>query len=460
MSEYPEKAPKLLIVGYYFLRTASSGGHRLHAITKYLTRRGWKVTVLTVARDAPRGKTTDESAVRKYIPPETRVERTRSLEFERLLAYLNKNQSSAGSGVDRGIAADLKAGQSGLKARLRMMARAPGRWLNRILSFPDRQIGWYLPLFFRAWKLVREERIDVVLTSGPPHSCHLPFIPLKRILRFRWVTDFRDPWTNPPFYVVKAASANKRPFSLRLNRSLERRVLRDCDKIIVNTLGNEEALREAFPYIPRAKVQVIPNGIDEEILPNRGSLKDSALECDFVFTGAMYPRMLNVYLDALEVMRLGEQQRIPILHIFGDEEEELTAMVRERGFGRSVVFKGQVPYEESLWLLKNAKALLLLFIGHDELYRRSVPSKLYAYLFSGTPYFALVPEGDAARILDDVGGGVVVRETAPAEVAREMVRFLSRTRAGRLGFERDMDRLRGYAWSELSKDVERQLRGE
>jgi len=458
MSGNPKENPKLLIVSYYFLRTQSSGGHRLHAITKYLSRRGWEVTVLTVARDSPRGKPLDDQTVRKYIPMETKVIRTRSLEFERLRAYVSRNKGEGSSDSGRDSAAEVGGRRGGATDRLRSLLKAPGRWVNSVVSFPDRQIGWFFPLLFGGWRLIRKQRFDVVLTSGPPHSCHLPFVLLKTMLHFTWVADFRDPWTNPPFYAIHAISLSKRPFSLLLNRLLERRVLVSCDRIVANTPGNEEALREAFPNIDREKTAVITNGFDDEIVGAPGSLDDSALDCDFVFTGAMYRRMLNVYLEALEVLRSNGKQRIPVLHIFGDEDDELKTKVREDGFERSIVFKGSVSYEESLWVLKHANALLLLFIGHDEVYRRSVPSKLYAYLFSGTPYFALVPDGDAAKILERVGGGVVVKSLEPREMAAKMVSFLESKSKETGEFGRNLDVLSDYSWSMLSSKFDRLLR--
>ena len=411
-----------------------------------------------MARDSPRGKPLDDQTVRKYIPIETKVIRTHSLEFERLRTYVSRNKGQGSSDSGRDSAAEAGGRAGGATERLRSLLKTPGKWVSGVLSFPDRQIGWFFPLLFGGWRLIRKQRFDVVLTSGPPHSCHLPFVLLKTMLHFTWVADFRDPWTNPPFYAIHAISLSKRPFSLLLNRLLERRVLVSCDRIVANTPGNEEALREAFPNIDREKTAVITNGFDDEIVGAPGSLDDSALDCDFVFTGAMYRRMLNVYLEALEVLRSNGKQRIPVLHIFGDEDDELKTKVREDGFERSIVFKGSVSYEESLWVLKHANALLLLFIAHDEVYRRSVPSKLYAYLFSGTPYFALVPDGDAAELLERVGGGVVVKSLEPREIAAKMVLFLESMSKGTGEFGRNMDVLSDYSWSRLSSKFDRLLR--
>ena len=46
----PSDAPRLLVITYYFPPDGSVGGLRWAGIAKYLTRLGWKVSVLTAAR--------------------------------------------------------------------------------------------------------------------------------------------------------------------------------------------------------------------------------------------------------------------------------------------------------------------------------------------------------------------------------------------------------------------------
>jgi hypothetical protein len=95
------------------------------------------------------------------------------------------------------------------------------------------------------------------------------------------------------------------------------------------------------------------------------------------------------------------------------------------------VFHKRVSQKTSRSIINSAPALLVLVphrIGHETW----VPSKLYSYLFSSAPILALVPEGDAGRIVESTGRGVVIRETDPARVARLIMGFLSAARAGRV----------------------------
>ena len=38
------------------------------------------------------------------------------------------------------------------------------------------------------------------LTTGPPHSMHLIGLELKKKLGIKWISDFRDPWTEIDYF--------------------------------------------------------------------------------------------------------------------------------------------------------------------------------------------------------------------------------------------------------------------
>jgi len=459
MNTTRETALRLLVVGYYFMKTRSAGGHRLFAMIKYLSRQGWRATVLTTERGFRESGEVDGSTVSRYVSAETRVIPTGSLELGWMWgnAPERKLGRDALSGESR---ARGRAGQGDRRnERLCVLWKVPARWVRTVLNFPDRRVGWFFPLLFHSWRLLRQENFHVVLTSGPPHSCHLPFIILKRVFHFVWVCDYRDPWTDPPMYASNKTTLSTSRILLFLNRLLERSVLRNCDRVLANTPGNGEALTRTFGNLVQGKLVVLTNGFDEEITPARGGLDDAALDCDFVFTGHTYLWMLDVYLEALKYMR-DTGQRLPKLHVFGAPHDEVVANVRANGLSDQVLFMGSVSYEESLWLLNNAKALLLLFVARHEVFAHSVPSKLYAYLFSRRPYLALVPDGNAADILDRVGGGMRIRSSEPPQVADGITSFLESVRAGGFKSERDRQTLEEYSWAALSARLDSVLRSD
>ena len=75
-------------------------------------------------------------------------------------------------------------------------ARAAGEagaaLLGRRLLVPDENVSWNLTAIPAAIRIVRDEGIDVVLTTSPPSSVHLVGAAVKRATGVRWVADLRD----------------------------------------------------------------------------------------------------------------------------------------------------------------------------------------------------------------------------------------------------------------------------
>ncbi len=66
------------------------------------------------------------------------------------------------------------------------------RLFGRRLLLPDENVSWALTAIPAAVRLVREEKIDAVLTTSPPGSVHLVGAAVQRLTGARWVADLRD----------------------------------------------------------------------------------------------------------------------------------------------------------------------------------------------------------------------------------------------------------------------------
>ena len=43
---------------------------------------------------------------------------------------------------------------------------------------------------------LKKHSLDFLITTGPPHSMHLAGLQLKKEFNIKWISDFRDPWSN------------------------------------------------------------------------------------------------------------------------------------------------------------------------------------------------------------------------------------------------------------------------
>src|SRR4029077_21055036 len=71
-------------------------------------------------------------------------------------------------------------------------ALVQARSLPRRLLVPDDNVSWNLTAIPAAIRIVRQEGIDIVLTTSPPSSVHLIGAAVKKATGVAWVADLRD----------------------------------------------------------------------------------------------------------------------------------------------------------------------------------------------------------------------------------------------------------------------------
>ena len=60
---------------------------------------------------------------------------------------------------------------------------------------PDSRIGWNKYAYRKAEEIIKNQKIDCIITTGPPHSSHLIGLKIKKKYKLKWLVDLRDPWT-------------------------------------------------------------------------------------------------------------------------------------------------------------------------------------------------------------------------------------------------------------------------
>jgi glycosyltransferase involved in cell wall biosynthesis len=408
----------LFVVFHYPPEASSSGVLRTLKYTRYLGGHGWRITVLTVERNAYQ---VQDPELERQIPPDVRVVRTRFVNVKRHLA---------------------------------IWGRYPG-----LLAVPDPWIGWW-PWAVRAGRRVmRADPVDLVYSTSPHATAHLVALSLVRRTGLPWVTDFRDPWYEEPpepgtSRIVHGAA-----------RRLERLVIRRSDRVVVTTERMRDTLAARYSDESRAKFAVIANGYDEDDFGVLAPVsKPGPEELLIVHAGSLNPGFRDPRPLFAAIKEAADTGTLDISKIrlrffgggaFGESTEVQRALVTA-GLSERVEFQPRVTYGQILEELLKADLLLLLQNSPDT--QELVPAKLFEYLRAGRPVLAVAGPGATAEVLRDVGGGWAADPSVRTELRHAVTAAYRAWRAGTLGgMTANPAALRRFSRAELTGQLARQL---
>ncbi len=289
-------------------------------------------------------------------------------------------------------------GRSGLD-RLRREASL----FSRRLIVPDENATWLATAVPAAIRLVRKERIDVVLTTSPPGSVHLVGAAVRRATGARWVADLRDSLVAHPH--MRAESRLVRAKELG-QRGVARVVARRADAI---ACVSEAIAAETEALHPRGRVVTIANGSDFDDFAGLEYTRGERFR--ITHTGSFFgKRDPRPFLSALKRSGLDDV----VVRFVGDFRAADREWLEGEGLGAQVELVPYVPRRRSLELQRDSEALLLLIPEAGGRGKGVLSGKVFEYLAAERPILGAVPpEGAAAALLRDLGAGPVV---APEDV--------------------------------------------
>ena len=136
-----------------------------------------------------------------------------------------------------------------------------GNWKNRLSVFirgnfliPDPRKFWIKPSVKFLTAYLEKNPVDLIVSTGPPHSMHLIALGLRKKTDVAWIADFRDPWTDIYFYDKLRLTRR----GDRKHRKLELKVLENADFAVTVSPNCAEILNK----VPGKKVKIINNGYD------------------------------------------------------------------------------------------------------------------------------------------------------------------------------------------------------
>lgn len=377
---------RVLIITYYWPPSGGAGVQRVLKTVKYLRGFGWEPVVYTAENAAY--PVLDDSLMAE-IPPGVEIIRGPIWEpYELYKKFTNKKK---GERVYSGFMTD--------EAKPSFTQRA-SVWIRGNLFIPDARKFWIRPSVKRLSNWLQENKVDAMLSSGPPHSTHLIARGLKRSFDIPWLADFRDPWTNIDFYdqLMLTSWADK------IHRRQEQSVLREAERM--TTVSWSWA--EDFVSLGRPDAEVITNGFDEADFPNTELVQDKHFSLCHIGSLNRDRNNLQLWEALAELATESSSFRENFRLRFIGKTEALTfSELEELGLSPNVERIDYLPHSEVTASLGRAHVLLLL-TNDTPAAQGIIPGKTYEYLAAGRPILAIgPPKGDAARVLDLTGAGTM-----------------------------------------------------
>ena len=300
---------------------------------------------------------------------------------------------------------------------IRKMVTAWGRYFCVL----DPYSGWIFPALFKGLKILKSEKIDLIIVSGPPFSAVIPALILKIIGRVKLIIDYRDPWTTHPFN-IKQKFGNI--IFKKLNWLTEKIAVKHANALVFNTKRMKDDAHQILKSRSRARFFTVYNGISfgDEIEP----LVIEKNKKVILYAGEFYGERKISLLSKpiINLLQKGKINKEEIcINVLGRLKDEDWNVLNQYQIADIVQEQKKVKYHKMLRLLKGAH-ILLLISGTNVRY--AIPYKFYDYLGAKKPILALSAEDSAvSEIMKSVDCGICVNIKNSSQIEDALNKMLN-----------------------------------
>tara|TARA_B100000579_G_scaffold73258_1_gene56231 strand:- start:67750 stop:69024 length:1275 start_codon:yes stop_codon:yes gene_type:complete len=228
---------KILIITYYWPPKGGVGVQRWLKLTKYLCKYNYEPIIYTPEDGF--SPLEDQSLV-DTISPRLTILKTNIFEPQKIFSFLFRK-----------------------KVKSDILIRTKKSWLDKVFVWlrsnfciPDSRSFWIQPSIKFLNKYIEKNPIDLIISTGPPHSMHMIAFALKKQHQINWIADFRDPWTGIEYFKQLPLLS----FVKKRHINLEYKILSNADL----TLSVSPSWAKQLSDLGAKKTAILTNGYDSE----------------------------------------------------------------------------------------------------------------------------------------------------------------------------------------------------
>jgi len=354
---------KILIITYYWPPKGGVGVQRWLKLTKYLYKYNYKPIIYT-----PKNGLTpfSDSSLLDSIPDDLEVLKHRIFEPQSFFSFFK--QLSPNSDV-------LIKKNNGFFSKIFI-------WFRANFFIPDSRFLWIKPSVKFLFKYLKKNPVDIVISTGPPHSMHMIALSLKKSFHIKWIADFRDPWTDIEYfeYLPLLSSVRKK------HQQLEKEVISNVDL----ALSVSPSWAQNLYRIGAKNVEVITNGYDPDDYCFQSSDHDKAKFRIGHFGLYNELRDHSFFWKTLQKICANNAIFSKDLHFSfaGEVHSNFFSNLQDYKFEKKIDYYKYLNHKDSIKKMLECD-LLLVTQGHTQSVKGRLPAKFFEYLGSRKPILAI-----------------------------------------------------------------------
>ena len=394
---------KVILIAFYFNQVNEIASKRLRALAKYLPQFGWEPIVIVPDLG--------------FIPKENDDLNCRIIytEYEDMFSHFSNKfkKSKSNDLADSSDFSDSKDSIEFNDDKLKDSTSYSNPIASRAISiagevfaYPDGMKYWHESAFKEASKIMDDEKIDAIISSSWPITCHTIAKDLKERQNIPWIADLRDLWNLNP-YVSHTFIRNY------FEKRLELKTFENADALTTTTDLAAETLSTLHP---KSRIVPILSGYDkddfkflEELVSKRDDFSsDSPEKLKFIYAGSLYggkrdPTYLFEAIRQLEDENKLDSSKISI-EFYGDSTG-LEDIANRYGLLDIVHIGGKIAHDEVLKKQLNSDVLLLISWDNEK-EKMFIPGKIYEYFALKKPVLSIgYKEGSLKDLIEETKVG-------------------------------------------------------
>lgn len=354
---------KVLIITYYWPPKGGVGVQRWLKFSKYLSNTHYAPVIYT-----PQGGECNirDISLNDVVPPNIEVIHKNIYEPQSILNFFASKKPSA----------DILISQHNSFFYKILI------WIRANLFIPDTRSLWISPSVKFLDNYLKNNNIDCIISTGPPHSMHMIALQLVKKHNIKWIADFRDPWTGVEYF-------DKLPLLLSSKRkhfALEREVLQRADVV----LSVSQSWANDFIKLGAKKTHVITNGYDMSDYKKLPTMQHADVFKIGHFGLYNELRDHNFLWDVLYSISNdteGFLSRLKLLFA-GEVYSNFFDKIEEKNLLNHIEYYSQLPHSTAIQKMMECDVLLVTQSDTNDALGR-LPAKFFEYLATRIPIIAI-----------------------------------------------------------------------